>query len=1088
MSSEPASEEGCAVPVTPGSSLRPRRGSSFLKRMGKAPEDLALGASPPPPVPLPPRSPEGEIRLSNGSKIIRRKFTEVKQPEHPTQPDSQAYHAMSVADVLVALGAREHGLTDEEAAVRLRRHGKNELTPPPSVGLAGRFFGNLFSAFSLIMIIAGLLCYIITGITTQATGELSVQAFALACVLVGVAVLTSTFQTYMENASDGLMEALRSLQADEAWVYRAGQLKKIRSADIVIGDIVKVQIGEKVPADMRMIEVTDLKVNNASLTGENLDVKCVATVPSDTLAAEAKNIVRSGCSFTNGHGVGVVFAIGDNTMFGQIAKAATTAEKPPTLMRKEVGRLILIMAIIGFLFAIAFGGAALGTGQTWTAALVILVGLFVANIPEGLLPQITLALTVTAQRMFERNVVVTNLEIIETLGAVSVICSDKTGTLTLNRMTVVHVIHDMLTHMTAAAAVDAKDDVLPVDGARPAVAAMMRGIALNSDATFAVREGTDVTRWEVKGDASESALLKFTHSNVDTDKLRATHKRLAVIPFNARNKFMASVNQLSQPGDPPAQLVTLKGAAERVLQRCSSMLIDNGELSITQEMREELNRQLLSLAERGERCLGFAQLELHMPEDFVFNADDEERNFPITGLVFLGMMAMVDPPRPSVPQAVADCHRAGIHVIMVTGDHPVTAMAISRSLGLVTLPNLTTAPPDETDFSGYAAVVTGEDMEKFGDAEWDRVLQCAEHVFARTLPEQKQQLVKRLSAMGHIVAMTGDGVNDAPALKAAHVGVGMGSGTAVAKEAAQIVVCDDDFGSVVVGVREGRQIFENLKKACCYILTHLGPEIVPYVLNFALMTPQAIETIVLLLVDLGTEMLPGISLAYEESEERVMSLPPRTAKDHLICPNVLIQGSLIMGGCVEVFFCLWGFYWTFADFGFSFRSLILGPSAGYRGSYFSLTSAQQTNYRDICLANAKYQATHPGGCSTAAGMELFMAHFSTVLSHAQAAFFFALVQCQAIHVLCRRSQTLSVFSPSQTFNWRMIPALCFTVCLSCFFVYVPGVNQAFLFAPLSSSNACCALWSIPVILFIEEVRKLLCRSSPEGVIARYTIY
>ena len=1085
-SHEPIKSTAVAVPPEQTA----KRSSSFLKRMAKAPDDVAAGTAPPPPTAVPPRSPEGELRMRGNSKLLKRKFSDIKSAPSTTRPDVEEvrYHLMSLPEVLAALGTRDGGLSDAEADALVLKNGANVLTPPERIGIVHRYCRNLFSAFSLLMIVSGILCYIITGINTQTSGSLDVQTLALACVLVGVSLLVSGFQTYMEDASDNLMEALRRLQAEDAWVFRAGQLKRIPSANMVIGDIVKVQIGEKVPADMRLIEVTDLKVNNASLTGENSDVKCSTVVPPDTRLVEAKNIVRSGCNFTNGNGVGVVFATGDNTLFGQIAKSATTAEKPDTLMRREVSRLIVIMAVIGTTFALAFGGAAFGTGQTWAAALVITVGLFVANIPEGLLPQITLALTITARRMFERNVIVTNLEIIETLGAVSVICSDKTGTLTLNRMTVVHVIHDMLIHMTAAAPVMPTDTVRPVEAARPAVAAIMRGIALNSEATFAVRDGTDVTKWEVKGDASESAMLKFTHCSVDTDVLRKNHKRLAVIPFNARNKYMASVNQLSLPGERPRQLVSLKGAAERVLQRCSMMQTDSGEVPLTEEMREDLNKQLLSLAERGERCLGFAHLTLEMPEDFVFNADDEERNFPITGLVFLGMIAMVDPPRPTVPQAVADCHRAGIHVIMVTGDHPVTAMAISRSLGLVTLPAMSTAPPGETDFSGYAAVVTGEAMEKLSDAEWDRVLQCGEHVFARTLPEQKQQLVKRLSAIGHIVAMTGDGVNDAPALKAAHVGVGMGSGTAVAKEAAQIIVCDDDFGSVVVGIREGRQIFENLKKACCYVLTHLGPEMIPYILNFALMMPQAIETIVILIIDLGTEMFPGICLAYEEAEERVMDIPPRKADDHLVCARAVVQGYGFIGGVIETFFCYWAFIWTFADFGFSFRSIILGPSAGYRGLFSALTEVQQNNFRDICMSNAKYQATNPGGCATAVGMELFLAHFSTVVSHAESAFFFALVELQVIHIFCRRSQTVSLFSPSQTFNWRMVPSVMFSVAFACFFVYCPGVNAAFYLAPVSAANATCALWGVPVLLAIEELRKFFCRTWPDGLVATWTIY
>jgi len=444
-------------------------------------------------------------------------------------------------------------------------------------------------------------------------------------------------------------------------------------------------------------------------------------------------------------------------------------------------------------------------------------------------------------------------------------------------------------------------------------------------------------------------------------------------------------------------------------------------------------------------------------------------------------MALVDPPRPTVKGAIADCHKAGIHVIMVTGDHPVTALAISRALGLITLPTLEeageNAVPDKC-----AAMVTGENMLHFNQEDWDRVLSCREHVFARTQPEQKQQLVWRLNERGHIVAMTGDGVNDAPALKAANVGVAVGSGTTVAKEAAQIVITDDDFNSIVVGVREGRQIFDNLKKAVTYIITHLCPETIPYVLNFAAGIPLALETIVIILIDLGTDMLPGIALAYEVAEDRVMEIPPRSADDHLIAPRMIVLGYLYMG-LLETFFAYWGFYFTFYHYGFTFQSTV-GADVGYRDHWRDLDDKHQAQYRGMCQNNMKYQ--HP--CVTDDDMESFMVHMNKVVSSAQAAYFITLACMQFANAMCRRNQTMSIFSPHQHINWMMIWAIALSTAFMVIMVYVPGLDTAFYLEPVRSELACSALWGIIVIIGLEELRKFFVRLNPDGIVARYTIY
>ena len=1096
--------------------MEPRKTKSHLdqlrQRAPRSPEgettiDMQLGSVPgglPPPTEdiFPPRSPTGATRSHGGafvnrnvSKLGRRASVAHEPVEGAGAVEMEGrpqWHAMTYAELGQKLGIPEEtvpiGLTTEVAKERLATYGPNKISPPARITWIERFLKNILSPFSMIMLIAGVLCFIIVGINSK--DFIDTQTIALACVLFVVAFVTSVFQTTQEMAADNLVEALNALTAENAWVMRDGNLVEVPAGEIVPGDLIKVNIGDKVAADLRILSSSDLKVNNASLTGEDCDITLGPKANHHDIY-EAKNVAWSGCSFTSGNGLAIVFATGDVTRFGEIAKA-TTAENPPdTLMRIEVKRLIIVMSILGAIIGGSFFAAALAVGRTWQAAVIILIGLFVANIPEGLLPQITIALTITARRMARKKVIVSNLEIIETLGAVSVICSDKTGTLTMNQMTVSHLMYDSTVRVTNTTAILPGDDFDQFMPTEPSAQHLLRTIACCTDAIFLKKDddgsGRGCMSWPVKGDASETALIRFCQNHKDLDELREQHTRLAVVPFHSSRKWMATVN--AKGGGQRGQYIHVKGAAERVLQRCTSVLMHGEEIPINDDFMDDFTVVIKELASRGERVLALAACSTDFDDDYKFVADGDDVNFPLTGLTLVGIMSLSDPPRPSVRPAVEACRRAGIRVIMVTGDHPDTALAIARSLSLITLPTLSEAGENPNPLN-CSAVVQGSEIPKMSQNDWDLVLSCGECIFARTQPEQKQQLVKQLQAKKLVVAMTGDGVNDAPALKVANVGIAMGSGTSVAKEAAQITVLEDDFGSIVEGIKEGRRIFENLKKAITYILTHLCPEIIPYIFAFAFGLPLSLETIVIMLIDLGTDMLPGICIAYEESDVRVMSVPPRALDAHLISPRMIIMGYGAYG-LLETFFCFWAFIFTFMEAGYNLSNICYLPST-YRDSWSDLSTGDKSDFRSLCFSNHDYVNEHSVGgvspCATEAGMSTFMDDFSTIISKAQGSYFITLAVMQFANCLVRRQQLVSTFDVNQRLNWRMLVSIALSTGYACFFVYVPKVNGAFFLSGPTSASACSALWGGLVIIFIDEIRKLMCRRWPDGFVARWTIF
>lgn len=436
------------------------------------------------------------------------------------------------------------GLTTDEATKLLAIYGPNAITPPKTTHWFVKFLFNLVGGFQLMLWFGSILCFIVFGLTN---GH-DIQTLALAIVLIIVVFVTTMFQSYQEGKSDQVMEALRKLSPTNVFCYRDGDLKEIPAINLVPGDIVKVIGGEKVPADVRILNSADLKVNNASLTGENIDIKLGPEANHKDLY-EAKNIARSGCNFTSGAGTACVFTTGDSTFFGAIAKSTTQIARPETLMTHEIHRLIYIMAVVAFSLGITFLILALENDYSWVEAVVFCIGIIVANVPEGLLPQLTVALTLTAQRMLKLGVLVSNLEIIETLGAVDIICSDKTGTLTCNRMTVSHIVYNKTIKVTPITPNQAGDIFDEFDASDEHFKRLQRIATLNTDAIFLATsdDEPDVLKKETKGDASESAIIKFVEPIRPIAEYRAACKRYASIPFNSSNKWMLAVHEQEGP-------------------------------------------------------------------------------------------------------------------------------------------------------------------------------------------------------------------------------------------------------------------------------------------------------------------------------------------------------------------------------------------------------------------------------------------------------------------------------------------------------------------------------------------------------------
>lgn len=837
-------------------------------------------------------------------------------------------HKVSVSELCEKLNTDESkGMTSEAAKARLAEDGPNVLSPPKVTPWYVKLILQFTNFFALLLIAASIMCFVGYRLDSSSRDNLY-----LGSVLAIVVTMTALFTFSQEYKSDKTMEKFKNFLPPAALVHRDGTVSEIPASELVVGDVIDVKLGDKIPADIRVISNQKLKVDNSSLTGESEPLGRSVEM-TDENPLETKNLAFFGTLAVDGTATGIVVNTGDRTVFGRIAGLAASGEQQETTMQKEIQHFIILIATIAIALGIIFFIFGAVEGTETVTNIVYTIGIIVANVPEGLLATVTVALTLTAQRMAKKNVLVKKMEAVETLGSTTTICSDKTGTLTQNRMTIVHVVYDQEIFLAPTATQEATYDT-----ENPTYKNLFFLAANCAKAVFDSAELKDepdkpIDERKVNGDASEAGILKFSEKQTSVAAYRERNPQIATIPFNSANKFMVTINRDSMASADTGSTLRLcmKGAPERVLDRCTHIMVDGTTREMSDADRERVNKNLTTLMKEGERVLGFAQKNLpssEFPENFEF--DTENVNFPMEGLVFVGLMALLDPPRESVPSAVEICQSAGVDVYMVTGDHPATAKSIAKQVGIIRDPTVEDLAEergvsvDEIDPSEVKAIVVpGSQIRDLEENDWNRILAHEQIVFARTSPQQKLIIVENCQRLGKVVAVTGDGVNDSPALKKADIGVAMGiSGSDVSKEAADMVLLDDNFSSIVSGIEEGRLIFDNLKKSIAYTLSSNIPELIPFVLFIVAGFPLLLSTIHILVIDLVTDMLPAISFAYERAESDIMRRKPRRVDVDRLVNRRLISFAYFQIGVIQALAGVFVGLVVLNDFGVSPAALI----------------------------------------------------------------------------------------------------------------------------------------------------------------------
>jgi len=828
--------------------------------------------------------------VSHGRHAMPESTTLQSPAATPASGDSPETGIWSLPEeeVFARLQTSPRGLTEDEAFRRLKTYGRNVLPNKVGQPVIFRFFDQFKSLFAVMLEVGALLTLIAAIISTGSSRQDNIN---LTIAIVGVVVLNATIGFLQEYRAEKATEALQKLVPQNAKVVRDGEVTIVAVADLVPGDIVQLEEGDSISADARIVRQYEMSTINIALTGESDAVRKTADaiVDEDLATINMPNLVFMGTSVAAGTGQAVVFATGLQTEFGKIftLTAGVSQEKSP--LQREIDVMARTVSSIAFACGVILFVMGRYLGLGWVSDLLFALGVMVALVPEGLPATLSVALAIGVQRMARLNALIKNLSGVETLGSTNVICTDKTGTLTKAEMTVKQIYADGAVVEVTGAGYEPVgefvigDTAMPRDEAHRRLDALLRAMTFANDAK--VLAPSDDKGWRVVGDPTEGCLLVAAQKvGFDlTDEL-IQRPKIYELPFESVRKRMSVVHV---EGD--GQKAYVKGAPSETIPQCSHVLIDGRVVSMTDEMRATILEQNDDMSRQALRVLAVAERDL--PADLTGYTPDTVE----TDLTLLGLVGMIDPPRPEVSEAVEQALTAGIRIIMVTGDYGLTAEAIARRIGIV---------------RGDKAVrlITGVDLEQMSvDDLKEELAKPQDVIFARVTPEHKMEIVSALKEMGQIVAVTGDGVNDAPALKKADIGVAMGlSGTDVSREAAIMILLDDSFASIIHAVEQGRGVYANVKKMVTYIFSHNMAELFPFV--FA--TIGAVHLVPLgalqvLSIDLGSDVLPGLALGTEHPEPSVMKQPPRSHKERLMSRATLARVAYI--GAIQSVFAVAGF-------------------------------------------------------------------------------------------------------------------------------------------------------------------------------------
>ncbi|KAI5239616.1 putative Na/K ATPase alpha 1 subunit [Aureobasidium subglaciale] len=1015
------------------------------------------------------------------TKKTKTPFKKTPKAEDKRQNDAEHFekldfHILDADSVIHGLQSSSTlGLTAEYASTRLATDGKNML-PRRRQNYAKKLFEYVFGGFCSVLWVGVIIFFI----CWKPLGNPDPQAYnlGLAILVLIVIFLQACFSAFQDWSTGRTMNAILDLLPADALVIRAGQTTKVPSTDLVVGDIVKISIGNKVPADVRLLATSgDVRFDRSMLTGESDEIEG-AVESTDKNFLESRNIGLMGTMVTNGSATGIVVLTGKDTCMGRISSAMAGAKEKPTLIQLEINRFVKIIVCLTVVLALAI----LLTWVGWlrrdhpaymstVAMLNNVMGCVVAFIPEGMPVAVALTLMMVARRMKSSNILPKGLSTVETLGCVNVICSDKTGTLTENKMVVTSVgfVDEQLTVTEALSKMETGDNTVLTE--------LHRAAALCNDATFdPLSMELPVLDREVQGNATDGAVLKFAEvAHADSTKsLPDAHPRKYQIPFNSKNKWMLTLhdevdeNYESAP-EKTKYLVYVKGAPDKLLPFATSYWSakNSSVLPLDAAAKAQFSALQERLSRNAERVILLCQRHYSPVEALGTNAfGDEILENGIADLTIIGVLGITDPPRKETAPTVASCRRAGARFFMVTGDFGLTGAAIARNVGIFTH----SGEPDtyETIAEGHTFVndsekgarvnnsllLEGPSINKLTDEDWDIVCSYEEIVFARTTPEQKLRIVNELKDRDNVVAVTGDGVNDAPALKAADVGIAIAAGSDVALEASDLVLLDK-FDSIVEAIRLGRLVFQNLQKSIIFLLPAGSfSEIWPVMLNVFFGVPLPLSSFLMIIICVFTDLFLSMSLVMEKEEFDLLELPPRNhKKDHLINMKIYGQAYLFIGVmetiCAHAMFFL--YYWRHAripirDLFFAFE--------GYSEGFHGYTQAELT-------------------------------HFNTV---GQGVYFVTLVFLQMGNLLSVRSKRMSILQAdpfrAERRNPWLLAGMVVSFAIAIFVTMVPGIQTIF-----GTATVPLEFWLIPIplalgILIMDEIRKVLVRSFPNGVLAK----